>query len=84
MWYVYFLRLSNQDIYVGITEDINKRFDQHSKGNVKSTKCYRPLSLCSYIAVPDKQKALELERYFKTGSGKAILKKRIISEKIIK
>ena len=31
-----------------------------------------------YVAVRDKKKAVALEKYFKTGSGRAILEKRIL------
>jgi predicted GIY-YIG superfamily endonuclease len=32
MWYVYFLLLSNGDVYVGSTNDLRRRVDSHSKG----------------------------------------------------
>jgi hypothetical protein len=32
----------------------------------------------AYIAVKDKVKAIELEQYFKTGSGRALLNKGIL------
>jgi hypothetical protein len=34
----------------------------------------------AYVAVPTVRKAKELEKYFKTGSGKAVLKKRILTD----
>jgi hypothetical protein len=40
------------------------------------------LKLAGYIAVPNSQKARELEKYFKAGSGKAILKKRILTDEV--
>jgi len=33
--------------------------------------------------VRTEEKARELEKYFKTGSGKAILKKRILTDKVL-
>jgi hypothetical protein len=45
----------------------------------QSTKHYAPFVLEAYVAVKTKNKAIELENYFKTGSGKAILKKRILT-----
>jgi len=45
---------------------------------VQSTKSYRPLEVITYIAVDTEARARKLEKYFKTGSGKAILKKRIL------
>ena len=37
-----------------------------------------PLTIEAYVAVKDKSRAIELEKYFKTGSGKAVLLKRIL------
>jgi predicted GIY-YIG superfamily endonuclease len=76
MWYVYFLELRNGDIYVGSTPDLKRRFQSHQKGQVQSTKAYCPVRLRTYIAVETKTKARELEKYFKSGSGKAIAMKR--------
>jgi hypothetical protein len=45
----------------------------------QSTKYYAPFVLNAYVALNSKTKAIELEKYFKTGSGKAVLKKRILS-----
>jgi putative endonuclease len=76
MWYVYFLQLDNDDIYVGSTNDLRRRFKSHENGEVTSTKGHRPLTLKSYVAVETEQKARELEKYFKSGSGKAFAGKR--------
>ena len=78
MWYVYFLELSSGDIYVGSTPDLKRRFDSHQKGKVQSTKAYCPVKLRSYVAVETETKARELEKYFKSGSGKAIALKRFL------
>lgn len=78
MHYVYFLELSNKNIYVGQTNDVLSRFKKHNSGHIQSTKSFIPAKLKGYFAVETKQKAIELEKYFKTGSGKAFLKKRLI------
>ena len=78
MWYVYFLELSNGDIYVGSTDDLKRRYSSHQVGHVISTKQYLPVVLKSYVAVETEQHARELEIYFKSGSGKAIVLKRLI------
>ena len=79
MWYVYFLQLRNGDIYVGSTNDLPYRFDSHQSGQVTSTKSYLPVILKSYVAVQTEPHARRLERYFKSGSGKAFAKKRFWS-----
>jgi predicted GIY-YIG superfamily endonuclease len=78
MWYVYFLELSNLDIYVGSTNDLKRRFAQHQAGQVKSTRQYQPSRLESYVAVETEAHARELEAYFKSGSGKAVALKRLV------
>jgi putative endonuclease len=78
MWYVYFLELSNGSIYVGSTPDLKRRFDSHQKGQVQSTKAFIPMILKSYVAVETEMTARELEKYFKSGSGKAIALKRFL------
>ena len=82
MWYVYFLQLRNGDIYVGSTNDLRRRFASHQAGQVLSTQSHQPATLKSYVAVETEQQARELERYFKSGSGKAIALKRFIRRDI--
>ena len=79
MWYVYFLELKNSDIYVGSTDDLRRRIGDHNKGFVASTKPFVPASLKSYVAVETELGARRLERYFKSGSGKAFAKKRFLA-----
>jgi putative endonuclease len=76
VWYVYFIELANGDIYVGSTPDLRRRLESHQKGQVQSTRTHRPLTLKAYVAVETESKARELEKYFKSGSGKAIALKR--------
>ncbi len=77
-WFVYFLKLSNGHIYVGSTNDVDRRLKEHNAARVKSTKAFLPAELMSFIAVTSENHARELETYFKTGSGKAVAMKRLI------
>jgi len=79
MWYVYFLSLDNGDVYVGSTNDLKRRVESHRAGQVISTKAHLPLVLKSYIAVETEAVARSLERYFKSGSGKAFANKRFLT-----
>ena len=51
---------------------------EHNAGLTQSTKHYVPFEIEAFVAVKTEAKARELEKYFKTGSGKAVLKKRIL------
>ncbi len=78
MYYVYFLELSNNDIYVGFSSDLKQRFKAHNDGKVPATAKFLPAKLKSYVAVETQEKAMALEKYFKTGSGKAVAFKRFL------
>ena len=79
MWFVYILKSkSSEFIYIGSTNDLDRRLQEHNDLKSQSTKSYAPFEIKAYVAVNSEIKARELEKYFKTGSGKAILKKRIL------
>lgn len=63
--YVLFSRKDSQ-FYSGFTEDLKGRFEQHSKGQVASTRERRPLDIVYSEACLCKRDALHRERYFKT------------------
>lgn len=78
MHYVYFLKLSNNNIYVGFSGNLKQRVKAHNEGKVPATASFLPAKLKSYVAVETKEKAIALEKYFKTGSGKAVALKRFL------
>ena len=79
MWYVYILRSKvDKALYIGSTNDMGRRLSQHNSGDVESTKNRRPFSLEAFVGVKEKAKAIELEQYLKSGSGRAFLNKRIL------
>lgn len=80
MWFVYVLKsIDYPFIYIGSTKDPDKRLREHHEGMTQSTKHYAPVEINAYVAVATKAKAKEVEKYFKAGSGKAVLKKRFLS-----
>jgi len=79
MWYVYILKSLTSDFtYIGSTNDLNRRLQEHNDLKSQSTRPYPPFEIHAYVAVKTETKAREIEQYFKTGSGKAILKNRIL------
>jgi len=78
MYYVYVLKsLVDNKFYTGYTKDLKKRFTQHQRGEVISTKNRRPLILIYYEACLNQQDATHREKYLKSYHGKAYLKKRL-------
>mgnify|MGYP001568512168 CR=1 FL=1 len=77
MYYVYSLKCKD-GFYIGCTDNIEDRLDRHQKGYVPATENRLPVSLEFYITISDKYKAFEFEKYLKSGSGRAFIKKHLI------
>ena len=75
MWYVYILNCEDNKLYTGCTNNIKERIERHKKGYVPATANRRPIKLNSYFAIKNKYKAFELEKYLKSGSGRAFIKR---------
>ena len=81
MWFVYLLKsIEHPFIYIGSTHNLEARLKSHNEGLNQSTKHCAPYKIEASVAVSTEAIARELEKYFKTGSGKAILKKRILGK----
>jgi putative endonuclease len=65
-------------IYKGCTNDLDNRLMKHQQGHVPSTCENLPVELVAYTAFTDKHKAFMFEKYLKSGSGRAFLKKRLV------
>ncbi len=77
MHYVYILICSDNKPYIGCTQDIEERLDRHNSCHVPATKNRLPIKLFSYFAFENKYIAFDFEKYLKSGSGRAWLKKHI-------
>jgi len=78
MYYVYILRLSDGNFYIGRTDDLVRRIKEHHFGEVKTTKRYLPCKLVTYLAFSSKNKAIKFEKYLKTGSGFAFRNRHLV------
>jgi len=76
MYYVYSLKM-REGYYVGCTNDLKDRIGRHQKGQVSTTKEKLPFKLIFYFAIDNKPKAFEFEKYLKSGSGRAFLKRHL-------
>lgn len=78
MYYVYILQCADGKPYTGCTDDLKARLERHEKGYVPATKGRRPISLSSYVAFRTKHTAFAFEKYLKSGSGRAFIKKHLL------
>jgi predicted GIY-YIG superfamily endonuclease len=75
--YVYIL-LSQRDehrFYTGLTDDLRKRLTNHAAGRIRHTLKLRPWRLKIYVALSDRVRAADFERYLKSASGRAFVKR---------
>jgi len=76
MYYVYAISSKTRKyIYVGITNKLSRRIDEHNGGYNKTTRAYRPFKLILTEEFATRTTAREREKYLKGGSGKEFLKK---------
>jgi len=69
MYYVYILKLSNNKYYIGRSDNLKRRINEHVSGQQRTTKQNLPCKLVSYLAFTSKTTAINFEKYLKTGSG---------------
>ena len=74
MHYVYGLKCRD-GYYIGCTDDLEDRLERHRRGSVPATASRLPVDLEFYVAIDDKYKAFEFEKYLKSGSGRAFVTK---------
>jgi len=77
-WYVYILKCNDERSYIGCTDNLKDRIDRHQKGQVSATKDRLPIKLISYFAFSNIYTAFNFEKYLKSGSGRAFIKKHSI------
>jgi putative endonuclease len=79
LYYVYILKSKkDNNLYIGSTNDLERRIDEHNKGLVFSTKSRSPLELIYYEAYKSESDARQREKNLKVRSRAfAQLKKRI-------
>ena len=78
MAFVYFIKsIGSNWVYIGSTEDLEKRLKTHSNGNVRSTKSRRPYNLIYSEEYPTISSARQREKELKKSRSKKddILKK---------
>ena len=74
---VYVLKTANpkDHYYIGLTSDVRARLADHNAGRCPHTARYRPWHLHITIEFPDERRAIDFERYLKSGSGRAFAKR---------
>jgi len=78
MFYNYVLQSENSDnLYIGRTSDLKRRFKEHNLGLNPSTKRYKPWKIIYYEACLNEADSKRREGYLKTTQGERLLKRRL-------
>jgi len=74
-YFVYVLEsIKDQKIYIGQTDNMNRRLKEHNAGKVFSTKGRRPLKLKSCEIFSSREEAVQREKFLKSGCGREFVK----------
>jgi putative endonuclease len=75
-FFIYAIKsLEKNYIYVGMTDNPERRFEEHNSGKGRATKPYSPFRMIFLEKVGSREAARRREKYFKSGVRKEFLKK---------
>lgn len=75
MFYVYVIRsLFKNYLYVGLTNNLNRRIAQYQFGKEKTTSPYKPFMIVLTEEFLTRELARKREKYLKSGAGKEWIK----------
>ncbi len=76
MYFVYVIRSYERNYnYIGLTNNLKRRFGEHNEGKNKTTKPYKPFKLVLSEMFETRTQAREREKYLKSGIGRDYIKK---------
>lgn len=76
MYFVYVIKSKVRNYtYIGLTNNLERRFSEHNKGKNKTTKAYGPFTLVLSEVFETRPEAREREKYLKSGKGRDYIKK---------
>jgi len=81
IFYVYAIRCENSSIYIGQTDDLERRWKEHQNGRIDWTSRYRPVEIAHFEVLSTREEALRREQKLKTSYGRKWLRKLIESGK---
>lgn len=73
MIFVYVIKSEKDFRYVGITNNIKRRLEEHNIGKNNSTSFYKPFILMHLEKCNDYKEARKREKFLKSGQGRKFL-----------
>ena len=85
MYYTYILlSCDGKKTYTGSTSNILRRLEEHNLGKNKFTKSYRPFEIIHIEEFDTINKAIAMEKFYKSTSGRRKIKKFVENKRSIK
>ncbi|MCF7812156.1 GIY-YIG nuclease family protein [Candidatus Gracilibacteria bacterium] len=81
MFWTYVLKSKQRDyIYVGLTNNLDRRISEHTTGKEKTTRAYAPFRLIHFESFQTRPEARKREKFLKSGCGKEWVKQKFKHE----
>ena len=78
MFYIYLIESVNGgELYIGSTDNLKRRLEEHNQGLNFSTKRYKPWKYVYIEGCLEKTDAARREKYLKSTQGRRMLRKRL-------
>jgi predicted GIY-YIG superfamily endonuclease len=78
VFFVYALRCDNDSIYIGQTQDLQKRWEEHLAGQAADwTSKHKPVLIVHYEEYSSREEAVAREKWLKTGFGRKWIRREI-------
>ena len=74
MFYVYVLKNTKPSLYIGHTNDLERRVIEHNSGRSPYTKNRGPWNLIYSESLVSRSEAMRREKFLKSGKGREFLK----------
>ncbi len=78
--YTYVLKCADCNMYIGSTDNMDRRMREHAGGECENTRKRLPVQLIYYEACCSLDAAHKREKQLKTGFGRGYLRKRLAFE----
>ena len=80
MYHVHLLRSESypRQPYVGLTSSLKERIKEHNEGRSPHTAKFRIWILLAYFAFTEEKTAIAFEKYLKSGSGRAFMRRHFL------
>jgi putative endonuclease len=79
-YFVYVLELSSGKKYVGQTNNLTRRLEEHKSGRGRFTRKYEVKKLLYFEQCNSRSQAMDRERFLKSGQGRSWLKQKLTEQ----